>query len=161
MTRIIKKYTNRRLYDTQESKYIALEDVRRLVLDNVDFCVIEKESGEEITRNILLQIILEQEEDGKPIFNANMLKNIIRFYGDTVQNLAADYIEQSLSLLSEQQKMFQSQVRETMTANPLLKITDLTQQNLKLWHKMQNDFFSMVTSAHSPLQKGDKTDSQE
>ena len=77
--RIIKKYPNRRLYDTEISKYIVLEDVRKLVLDGVEFCVTDVKSEEDLTRSILLQIIAEQEHEGEPIFNTPMLIQLIRF----------------------------------------------------------------------------------
>ena len=80
-SRTIKKYPNRRLYDTETSTYITLADVKQLVLDNVGFKVVDAKSNEDITRSILLQIILELESEGVPMFNANMLKQIIRFYG--------------------------------------------------------------------------------
>ena len=77
--RIIKKYPNRRLYDTEISRYITLDDVRKLVLDGVEFCVTDVKSEEDLTRSVLLQIISEQEHEGKPIFNTPMLTQLIRF----------------------------------------------------------------------------------
>ena len=79
--RIIKKYPNRRLYDTQVSRYITLEEVRQLVLQNIVFRVEDKRSGDDITRSILLQVIAEQEENGNPIFSVDLLSFIVRFYG--------------------------------------------------------------------------------
>ena len=109
--RIIKKYPNRRLYDTAESKYVTLNDVRKLVLDGVSFCVIDKKSGDDITRNILLQIIIEQEEVGEPLFSTDVLEQIIGFYGNSVQGVAGDFLGQSLKLFREQQQRFQNQMR--------------------------------------------------
>ena len=96
--RVIKKYPNRRLYDTNESKYVTLNDVRKLVLEETPFCVIDKKSGEDITRNILLQIIIEQEEEGEPLFSTDVLEQLIGFYGNSVQGMAGDFISQSLKL---------------------------------------------------------------
>ena len=107
--RVIKKYPNRRLYDTMESKYITLEDVRQLVSASVEFCVIDKKSGDDITRNILLQIIIEQEEDGEPIFSSSVLTQIIQLYGDAVQGLAGNFLERSLSMFGEQQQLYKEQ----------------------------------------------------
>lgn len=140
--RVLKKYPNRRLYDTVESKYITLRDVRRLVLKEIDFCVTDKKTGEDITRNVLLQIILEQEEDGEPIFTTDILTQIIRFYGDAVQGLASQFLKRSLSMFCDQQELFHSQVNNAMNANPLAAISELTQKNLELWRRMQNDFFN-------------------
>jgi polyhydroxyalkanoate synthesis repressor PhaR len=145
--RIIKKYPNRRLYDTVESKYITLADVRGLVLEGVEFCVKDQKTGEDITRSILLQIISEQEGCGEPIFSTDALTRIIRFYGDTVQGVAASFLEQSLSLVSEQQRRFHAQINEAVKANPLTAMTELTQRNLELIQKMQESFFKSAGRA--------------
>lgn len=139
--RIIKKYPNRRLYDTVDSKYITLADVRGLVLSGVDFCVRDQKSGEDITRSILLQIITEQEDHGEPIFTTHALLRIIRFYGDAVQGLAGGFIERSLSILTEQQKLFHSQLNDAVKNHPLTTLTELTQHNLEIFRKMQDSLF--------------------
>ncbi len=140
--RVIKKYPNRRLYDTAESKYVTLNDVRKLVLDGVGFCVIDKKSGEDITRNILLQIIIEQEEAGEPLFSTDVLEQLIGFYGNSVQGVAGDFLGQSLQLFREQQQRFQDQMREAMQANPMSSVLgEMTRQNLELWKQMQENFF--------------------
>ena len=87
MARIIKKYPNRRLYDTETSAYITLADVKQFVLDLQEFKVLDARSGEDLTRSILLQIILEEESGGLPMFSADMLSNIIRYYGHSMQGL--------------------------------------------------------------------------
>ena len=136
-TRIIKKYPNRRLYDTEDSKYITLEDVKKLVLAGVDFCVKDVKTDEDLTRNILLQIISEQEHGGgEPFFSTELLTQIIRSYGDSVQTLAGDYIEKSMQLFVDQQK----QIQEAMSSNPLTAMSELTERNLKMWQEMQDNF---------------------
>lgn len=139
--RVIKKYPNRRLYDTAVSKYITLDDVRELVLEGHDFMVTDAKSGEDITRGILLQIIIEQEVDGEPVFTTDALTQIIRFYGDAVQGLASNFLERSLSMFTEQQRRFQEQINDAVVANPITAITEMTQRNLKLWQNMQEEFF--------------------
>ncbi len=140
--RVIKKYPNRRLYDTAESKYVTLNDVRKLVLDGVGFCVIDKKSGDDITRNILLQIIIEQEDEGEPLFTTDVLEQIIGFYGGSVQDVAGDFISQSLDLFRKQQEQFGNQVREAMEANPMSSVLgEMTKQNMEMWKKMQSSFF--------------------
>ena len=140
--RVIKKYPNRRLYDTAESKYVTLNDVRKLGLDGVGFCVIDKKSGDDITRNILLQIIIEQEDEGEPLFTTDVLEQIIGFYGDSVQDVAGDFISQSLDLFRKQQEQFGNQVREAMEANPMSSVLgEMTKQNMEMWKKMQSSFF--------------------
>lgn len=136
-TRIIKKYPNRRLYDTEDSKYITLDDVRKLVLNGVDFVVKDVKTEEDLTRNILLQIISEQEHGGEPFFSTELLTQIIRSYGDSLQSIAGNYIEKSMQLFVEQQKQFQ----EAISSNPLTAISDLTDKNLKMWQEMQENFF--------------------
>ena len=100
-TRVIKKYPNRRLYDTEESRYITLSDVRELVMNNVDFDVIDKRSGEDITRQILLQVISEQESHGDSIMSANFLAEIIRAYGNVASDSVAKHLEQSISVATQ------------------------------------------------------------
>jgi polyhydroxyalkanoate synthesis repressor PhaR len=134
--RIIKKYPNRRLYDTEVSRYITLADVRALVMHGVDFKVVDTSNDQDITRSILLQIMLEEESEGKPLFTANMLAQIIRFYGGTLQGVFARYLEQSLDLFAKQQQ----EVREAWGENPLGAMARMTQRNVKMWANFQKDF---------------------
>jgi polyhydroxyalkanoate synthesis repressor PhaR len=136
-TRVIKKYPNRRLYDTEDSKYITLEDVKKLVLSGVDFCVKDVKTEDDLTRNILLQIISEQEHDGEPFFSTELLTQIIQSYGNSLQSIAGDYIEKSMQLFVEQQK----QIQKAMSSNPITAMSELAEKNLKLWQEMQEDFF--------------------
>jgi len=142
--RVIKKYPNRRLYDTAESKYVTLSDVRELVLGGVAFCVIDKKSGDDITRSILLQIIIEQEEENvDPMFSTEVLEQMIGFYGKSVQGQAGDFIQNSLSLFQEQQKRFQEQVTGALQNNPMSSgFAEVAQRNMDMWQQMQNTFFS-------------------
>jgi len=99
--RLIKKYPNRRLYDTQTSTYITLADVKQLVLATENFQVIDAKSGEDLTRSILLQIILEEEGGGVPMFSSNMLAQIIRFYGNAMQGIMGSYLEKNIQAFME------------------------------------------------------------
>ena len=101
--RVIKKYPNRRLYDTDTSTYITLSQVRQLVMDNEPFVVCDAKTGEDLTRSILLQIILEQEANGSPMFTAPVLSNIIRFYGHTMQGFMGGYLEKNMQTLVDVQ----------------------------------------------------------
>lgn len=155
--RIIKKYPNRRLYDTQESKYVTLNDVRKLVIDGIPFQVIDKKTEEDITRSILLQIIIEQEEGGEPIFSTDLLQQLIGFYGNSVQGVAADFLASSMQLFQEQQERFQTQMNEALRANPLSNaVAELTQQNLKIWRDMQDSFFRAAGVGARRSDKGDE-----
>ena len=96
--RLIKKYPNRRLYDTRTSAYITLADVKQLVLENEEFKVVDAKSQEDLTRSILLQIILEEEAGGAPLFSSQMLAQIIRFYGHAMQGMMGVYLEKTCLL---------------------------------------------------------------
>ncbi|HXW75577.1 MAG TPA: polyhydroxyalkanoate synthesis repressor PhaR [Steroidobacteraceae bacterium] len=100
--RTIKKYPNRRLYDTVESRYITLADIRRLVLERIDFVVIDKKTQGDITRSILLQVIAEQEHGGEPLMSRDFLSQVIRSYGAGVRSAMGNYLEQSLKLFATQ-----------------------------------------------------------
>lgn len=138
--RLIKKYPNRRLYDTAVSAYITLEDIRRLVREGVKFRIIDAKTEEDITRSILMQVILEQEGQGKPIFTREVLEQIIRAYGDTMQGFMSSYLEQSLAVFTQQQKLMEEQMAKLMETGPMSVFGDLARQNLKLWQSMQETF---------------------
>ena len=116
-TRIIKKYPNRRLYDTQTSTYITVTDVKQLVLDQEDFKVIDAKAGDDLTRAILLQIILEEESGGKPIFTSNVLSNIIRFYGHAMQGMMGMYLEKNVQAFLDIQERMAEQSKALFAAN--------------------------------------------
>src|SRR5688572_31225427 len=109
--RIIKKYPNRRLYDTETSTYITLAEVKDLVLGYKEFQVQDAKTGDDLTRAILLQIILEEESGGVPMFSTDMLANIIRYYGHSMQGLMGSYLERSIFAFHEAQKRFQEQAQ--------------------------------------------------
>lgn len=108
-TRVIKKYPNRRLYDTDTSSYITLSEVKQLVMNSELFVVLDAKSGVDLTRSILLQIILEEETSGSPMFTAPVLANVIRFYGHAMQGLAGGYLEKNIQSLVEIQTKFGEQ----------------------------------------------------
>ena len=99
----IKKYPNRRLYDTDTSSYITLAEIKQLVMENEPIIVRDAKTGEDITRSILLQIILEEEANGSPMFTAAVLANIIRFYGHAMQGLMGGYLEKNIQALMDMQ----------------------------------------------------------
>ena len=134
--RIIKKYPNRRLYDTEVSRYVTLADVLALVMQGVGFRVLDTNNDDDITRAILLQIMLEEESGGEPLFTAPMLAQIIRFYGGTLQGMLSRYMEKSLDFFVKQQ----NQLRETWGENPFDAMTRLAQRNIDIWSDLQNDF---------------------
>jgi len=107
--RVIKKYPNRRLYDTDTSSYITLAEVKRLVMESEPFVVRDVKTGEDLTRSILLQIILEEEANGSPMFTAPVLANVIRFYGHAMQGFMGGYLERSIQSMMEVQSRFGEQ----------------------------------------------------
>jgi polyhydroxyalkanoate synthesis repressor PhaR len=114
--RVIKKYPNRRLYDTVESRYITLADVRRLVLERIEFIVVDKKNSADITRSILLQVIAEQEHLTEPILSQEFMVGVIRSYGTSLQGQVSPHLEQSLKQLLSQQPA--SQLRERVKTLP-------------------------------------------
>ena len=117
--RLIKKYPNRRLYDTQTSTYITLADVKQLVLDNENFQVVDAKSAEDLTRPILLQIILEEEAGGMPMFSAQMLSQIIRFYGNAMQGMMGSYLEKNIQAFIDIQGKLQEQSKAFYESNKI------------------------------------------
>ena len=107
--RVIKKYPNRRLYDTDTSSYITLSEVKQLVMDNESFMVLDAKTSEDLTRSILLQIILEEEANGSPMFTAPVLSNVIRFYGHTMQGFMGGYLEKNIQALTDIQSKLTDQ----------------------------------------------------
>ncbi|HEY7656365.1 MAG TPA: polyhydroxyalkanoate synthesis repressor PhaR [Burkholderiales bacterium] len=118
--RIIKKYPNRRLYDTETSSYITLSDVKKLVLEQTEFRVEDAKTHEDLTRSILLQIILEEESAGAPMFSSDMLSQIIRFYGNAMQGMMGNYLEKNIKTFIDMQKRLQEQSRQMYGGNPML-----------------------------------------
>jgi polyhydroxyalkanoate synthesis repressor PhaR len=155
--RIIKKYPNRRLYDTEVSRYITLADVRDLVMNCTTFKVVDTANDNDITRSILLQIMLEEESGGEPLFSATMLSQIIRFYGGTLQGMFARYLEGSLDLFSKQHHELVRSLGET----PFDAMTRMTQKNVELWSEIQSELMRAAgfDLGDEPRAKADRTTS--
>jgi len=145
--RIIKKYPNRRLYDTEISSYITLEEVRQLVIDGEEFEVRDAKSGDDLTRSVLLQIISEHEETGQPMFTTQLLSQIIRFYGDSMQGFMGSYLEKSLQIFLDQQQKFRSQLNNILGQTPWSMLNDMTERNLDLWKSVQEGFLSAAANS--------------
>ena len=129
--RILKKYPNRRLYDTQQSEYVTLDDVRKMILGKDPVKVLDSKTGKDLTRSVLLQIIAEQETEGhEPLLTNRVLEQVVRFYGDSMQNVLSRYLEQSIMTFLEQQELYQRRMREVLNANPLKLMQRLADQNI-------------------------------
>jgi polyhydroxyalkanoate synthesis repressor PhaR len=134
--RKIKKYPNRRLYDTEESKYITLQQIRELVLAEVPFIVVDQKTEDDITRSILLQIIFEQESEKNPLFSNDNLERFIRFYNAGSHLGFSDFIGQGVNLFQQQQREFSKTMEDVTRHNPMTFWTDMTQQNVDSWRQM-------------------------
>lgn len=145
--RTIKKYPNRRLYDTAVSRYITLAEIRELVMDGEPFRVIDKRDRTDITRSILLQVIAEQEEGGNPIFTTEVLTQFIRFYGDSMQNSMSRYLELSLQFFQQEQNQFKERLNKILNSNtPLQALKDLSQDQLPIWRAVRKEFIKNISS---------------
>ncbi|PJK14301.1 polyhydroxyalkanoate synthesis repressor PhaR [Lysobacteraceae bacterium NML07-0707] len=149
--RIIKKYPNRRLYDTDISSYITVEDVRQLIMDGEEFEVRDAKSGEDLTRQVLLQIISEQEQSGQPLLSNQLLSQLIRFYGDSLQGFMGNYLERSMQLFLEQQNQFRQQLGGMMGQNPWTILNQMAERNMEMWGQFQKFI------ARQPLTKDNGT----
>lgn len=138
-TRVIKKYPNRRLYDTEISSYITIEDVRQLIVDGEDFEVRDARSGDDLTRQVLLQIIAEHESDGEPLLSTQLLSQIIRFYGDSLQGFMGSYLERSMQLFLDQQQQFRTQMTGMLGQTPWTMMNQLTERNLAMWKEFSQN----------------------
>ncbi len=155
--RVIKKYPNRRLYDTHISRYITLEEIRQLVLNNIPFRVEDKRTEEDITRSILLQVIAEQEEGGDPIFTTDLLEFMIRYYGDPMQNSIGRYLELSARLFQEQQHHFTDQLRDLLgqAQQPIQILKELADRQMPIWRSVRAEFLkNLSTRAKSIKRRG-------
>ena len=169
--RIIKKYPNRRLYDTKTSAYITLDDVKNLVIAGEGLRVTDARSGEDLTRNILLQIIVEEEAAGVPLFTAQVLSQMIRFYGHAMQGMLGKYLETNISSFTDFQNRLQEQSRLLYGENSKQMQSDMwsqfmsfqgpamqtmmetyMEQSRKMAHQMQDQLKSQTQSMFSVIQ---------
>lgn len=132
----IKKYPNRRLYDTSQSQYVNLDFIKELVIDHKEFEVVDSKSGADLTKSILLQIISESEmNDQQSLLTNTLLKQLIRFYGGDMQVFVRQYLEQSLVSFLEQQDNMQGMVRNMVGSGPLAMFGKMMEQNMDMWSK--------------------------
>ena len=132
--RVIKKYPNRRLYDTSKSSYITLDDIKVLVLGHERFKVIDSKTDDDLTRTILLQIILEQEgDDGGSVMTNEVLQSLIRFYGQPLRGEMSKYLESSVALFLNQQDQMKERMQKMADITPMAMMTKMAEQNMNLW----------------------------
>src|SRR5262245_20268332 len=148
-TRLIKKYPNRRLYDTKTSVYITLADVKKLVVEGAEFQVVDAKTGEDLTRSILLQIILEEETAGAPMFSSDVLSQFIRSYGNAMQGMLGAYLERNMQLFSEIQKSTREQSQK-LYGDPAKFNEDLWKQFMNFQEQLQNQTRTMFSGFTFP-----------
>jgi polyhydroxyalkanoate synthesis repressor PhaR len=138
----IKKYANRRLYNTGTSTYVTLEDLATMVKNGEDFAVYDAKTSEDITRSVLTQIIVEQEgKEGQNLLPINFLRQLIRFYGDSMQNLVPRYLEVSIDTLTREQEKFRQQITQAFGVTPFGPLEDQVRRNMDMFKQA----FSMFT----------------
>ncbi len=143
----IKKYANRRLYNTGTSTYVTLEDLAAMVKDGEDFLVYDAKTGDDITRSVLAQIIFEQENKaGQNLLPTTFLRQLIRFYGDSMQMVVPKYLEQSIATLTQEQEKFRKQIANTLSGTPFAPLEEQVRRNMELFQQT----FSMFKPFAAP-----------
>ena len=142
--RVIRKYPNRRLYDTVESRYVTLADIRRLVVERIDFVVLDRKSQQDITRSILLQVIAEQEGAGESLMSRDFLSHVIRSYGSGLQDFVGRYLDESIQLFAKEQRELRDRFKNVVGIDPLETVTQVAQKNYQRWKALQKEVFSRL-----------------
>ncbi len=137
---VIKKYANRRLYNTGTSTYVTLEDLAQMVRGEEDFVVYDAKSGDDITHSVLTQIIFEQENKGQNLLPIAFLRQLIRFYGDSMQNLVPSYLEFSMESLAKEQENFRQQMAQAFGSTGFDAIEDQVRRNTEMFDKAMRMF---------------------
>jgi len=152
----IKKYANRRLYNTGTSTYVTLEDLALMVKQGEDFLVYDAKTGDDITRSVLAQIIFEQENKaGQNLLPTTFLRQLIRFYGDSMQMVVPKYLEQSIDMLTREQEKFRKQVVSTFAATPFAPLEETVRRNMELFERTFSMFKPFVPTARAPTPAGE------
>jgi polyhydroxyalkanoate synthesis repressor PhaR len=138
--RIIRKYANRRLYDTETSRHINQADVRKLIAAGTDVRVIDDASGDDITRGVLLQLVAEQELGGRPVLSNQMLTQIIRFYEHPMQGVFGTWLQQSFQSFLQQQQDLQEKMQSMIQGSPFAALQEMAEQNMEAWIALQKNF---------------------
>jgi polyhydroxyalkanoate synthesis repressor PhaR len=148
----IKKYANRRLYNTGTSTYVTLEDLAAMVKDGEDFLVYDAKTGDDITRSVLAQIIFEQENKaGQNLLPTTFLRQLIRFYGDSMQMVVPKYLEQSIDTLTREQEKFRQQLTNTFSGTPFAPLEEHVRRNMELFQQTFAMFKPFVPQRGSAL----------
>ena len=153
----IKKYANRRLYNTGTSTYVTLEDLAAMVKEGEDFLVYDAKTGDDITRSVLAQIIFEQENKaGQNLLPTTFLRQLIRFYGDSMQMVVPKYLEQSIDTLTREQEKFRRQLTDTFSGTPFAPLEEHVRRNMELFQQTFSMFKPFVPQRTSALGETEK-----
>jgi len=144
LPRVIRKYPNRRLYDTVESRYVTLADVRRLVVERVDFVVLDRKSQQDITRSILLQVIAEQEGAGESLMSRDFLSQVIRTYGSGLHDFVGRYLDESIQQFAREQRELRERFKNVVGIDPVETVTAVAQKNYQRWKALQEEVFNRI-----------------
>lgn len=144
--RIIKKYANRRLYDSTGSRHVTLDDIRKMIVSGEKVKVVDDKSGDDLTRAVLLQVISEQEQFGTPVLSTELLESIIRFYGNPVQEMLTRYMEQSIGSFARQQQTMRAEMAKVLEG-PMAPMAEFARQNMEQWSKIQASMLSAFAPA--------------
>jgi polyhydroxyalkanoate synthesis repressor PhaR len=147
---VIKKYANRRLYDTGRSSYVTLEDLCEMVKEGYDFVVYDAKSGEDLTRSVMTQIIAEQEgKEGQNLLPTSFMKQLIGFYGDNMGKLVPNYLEQSFSEFAKRQDEFRAQMNKSFGGMfPMSTFEEMSKQNMVMFENAMKAFATFTMNAH-------------
>jgi len=152
----IKKYANRRLYNTGTSTYVTLEDLAEMLKRDEDFVVVDAKSGDDITRSVLTQIIFEQENKGQNLLPITFLRQLIRFYGDSIQNLVPTYLDFSIDSLVRDQEKLRKQLTSAFGPTAALDaIGDQVRRNTEMFEQAMRMFLPFGTSSERPATGND------
>jgi polyhydroxyalkanoate synthesis repressor PhaR len=151
----IKKYANRRLYNTGTSTYVTLEDLAAMVKEGEDFLVYDAKTGDDITRSVLAQIIFEQENKaGQNLLPTTFLRQLIRFYGDSMQMVVPKYLEQSIDTLTREQEKFRKQLASTLSGTPFAPLEEQVRRNMELFQQTFSMFKPFAPRTGAGEEKG-------
>jgi polyhydroxyalkanoate synthesis repressor PhaR len=156
--RVIRKYPNRRLYDTVESRYVTLADIRRLVVERIDFVVLDRKTQQDITRSILLQVIAEQEGGTESLMSRDFLSQVIRSYGSGLHDFVGRYLDESIQLFAKEQRELRDRFKNVVGIDPLETVTTVAQKNYQRWKSLQEEVFSRITRPFGSRDDREKSD---
>ncbi|HQR48445.1 MAG TPA: polyhydroxyalkanoate synthesis repressor PhaR [Steroidobacteraceae bacterium] len=153
---MIRKYPNRRLYDTVESRYVTLADIRRLVVERIDFVVLDRKNQQDITRSILLQVIAEQEGAGESLMSRDFLSHVIRTYGSGLQDFVGRYLDESIRQFAREQRDLRDKLKSVVGVDPVETVTAVAQKNYQRWKELQEEVFSRLPGSWGREKEKDK-----